>query len=30
LKVINGIASKRKYLHEVKDMLDESNILDSE
>jgi hypothetical protein len=30
LKVINGIAAKRKYLHEVKDMLDESNILDSE
>jgi len=30
LKIINGIASKRKYLHEVKDMLDESNILDSE
>jgi hypothetical protein len=30
LKVINGIASKRKYLHEMKDMLDESNILDSE
>ena len=30
LKVINGIASKRKYLHEVKDMLVESNILDSE
>jgi len=30
LKIINGISSKRKYLHEVKDMLDESNILDSE
>ena len=30
LKVINGIASKRKYLHEIKDMLDESNILDNE
>ena len=30
LKVINGIAAKRKYLHEMKDMLDESNILDSE
>jgi hypothetical protein len=30
LKVINGISSKRKYLHEIKDMLDESNILDNE
>lgn len=30
IKMINGIASKRKYLHEVKDMLDESNLLDSE
>jgi len=28
LKVINGIAAKRKYLHEMKDMLDESNILE--
>jgi hypothetical protein len=28
LKVINGIAAKRKYLHEMKDMLDESNIID--
>lgn len=25
---INGIASKRKFLHEAKDMLDESNIID--
>jgi hypothetical protein len=25
---ISGISSKRKYLHEMKDMLDESNILD--
>ena len=25
---ISGIASKRKYLHEIKDMLDESNILE--
>jgi len=30
IKMINGIASKRKYLHEVKGMLDESNLLDSE
>ena len=30
LKMINGIASKRKYLHESKGMLDESNILDNE
>ena len=30
LKVINGISSKRKYLHEMKDMLDESNILDND
>ena len=28
MKVINGIAAKRKYLHEMKDMLDESNILE--
>ena len=28
LKYINGIASKRKYLHEMKGMLDEDNILD--
>jgi len=28
INYINGIASKRKYLHEVKDMLDESNIID--
>ena len=28
LKVINGIASKRKYLHESGDMLDESNIIE--
>jgi hypothetical protein len=28
IKVINGIAAKRKYLHEMKDMLDESNILE--
>ena len=27
LKYISGIASKRKYLHEIKDMLDEDNIL---
>jgi hypothetical protein len=27
-KYISGIASKRKYLHEIKDMLDESNILE--
>jgi hypothetical protein len=25
---INGISSKRKYLHEAKDMLDETNIID--
>ena len=30
LKYINGISSKRKYLHETKDMLDESNILDNQ
>jgi len=30
LKVINGIASKHKYLHEMKDMLDETNILDND
>ena len=30
IKYINGIASKRKYLHEMKDMLDESNILDND
>jgi len=30
IKMINGISAKRKYLHEIKDMLDESNILDSE
>ena len=28
MKVINGIAAKRKYLHEMKDMLDESNIIE--
>ena len=28
MKVINGIAAKRKYLHEMKDMLDETNILE--
>jgi hypothetical protein len=28
LKMINGIASKRKYLHETKGMLDTDNILD--
>ena len=28
MKVINGIAAKRKYLHEMNGMLDESNILD--
>lgn len=27
-KYISGISSKRKYLHEMKDMLDESNILE--
>jgi hypothetical protein len=30
IKMINGIAAKRKYLHEMKDMLDESNILDND
>jgi hypothetical protein len=30
LKYINGISSKRKYLHETKGMLDESNILDNQ
>ena len=30
LKVINGIAAKRKFLHETKGMLDESNIIDNE
>ena len=29
-KYINGISSKRKYLHETKGMLDESNILDNQ
>jgi len=29
-KYINGISAKRKYLHETKDMLDESNILDNQ
>ena len=28
IKMISGIASKRKYLHEVKGMLDEDNILE--
>ena len=28
IQYINGIASKRKYLHETKGMLDEDNILD--
>ena len=28
IKMISGIASKRKYLHEMKGMLDEDNILD--
>ena len=28
IKMISGIASKRKYLHEMKGMLDETNILD--
>ena len=27
IQYINGIASKRKYLHELKGMLDEENIL---
>lgn len=30
LKYINGISSKRKYLHESTSMLDESNILDNQ
>jgi hypothetical protein len=30
LKYINGISAKRKYLHETKGMLDESNILDNQ
>ena len=30
IKYINGIAAKRKYLHEMKGMLDESNILDND
>jgi hypothetical protein len=30
LKYFNGISSKRKYLHETKGMLDESNILDNQ
>ena len=30
LKMINGIAAKRKFLHETKGMLDESNIIDNE
>ncbi len=30
LKFINGIASKRKFLHETKGMLDESNIIGNE
>ena len=28
IKMISGIASKRKYLHEIKGMLDETNLLD--
>jgi hypothetical protein len=28
IKYINGIAAKRKYLHEIKGMLDEDNILE--
>jgi hypothetical protein len=28
IQYINGISAKRKYLHEMKDMLDESNILE--
>jgi len=28
IEYISGIAAKRKYLHEIKDMLDESNIID--
>jgi hypothetical protein len=28
IKMISGIASKRKYLHEIKGMLDEDNILE--
>ena len=27
IKYVSGIAAKRKYLHEIKDMLDEDNIL---
>ena len=30
IKYINGIASKRKYINEIKGMLDEDNILDAE
>jgi len=30
LKMINGISAKRKFLHETKGMLDESNILENE
>tara|TARA_Y100000389_G_scaffold81358_1_gene77902 strand:+ start:219 stop:563 length:345 start_codon:yes stop_codon:yes gene_type:complete len=30
IKYINGIAAKRKYLHEMKGMLDENNILDED
>ena len=30
IQYIDGIAAKRKYLHENKDMLDETNILDNE
>lgn len=30
LKYINGISTKKKYLHETKGMLDESNILDNQ
>ena len=28
MKIINGITAKRKYLHEMKDMLDETNIIE--
>ena len=28
MNYINGISSKKKYLHETKDMLDETNIID--
>jgi hypothetical protein len=28
IKMISGIASKRKYLNEIKGMLDEDNILE--